>query len=107
MGEIPLATDDDLSRARVDPEFRHCLVASNLERLLSELNRLRTCKADAQQAKQIREGVDLAVQLAELLQRIERSRAKPGEPGGRAAGNDVMEDSRVNVPKRELDAANN
>jgi hypothetical protein len=40
--------------------------------LLNELNRLRNGKTDRRRAKQIREGVDLAVQLAEILQRIER-----------------------------------
>ncbi|MBX9774602.1 MAG: hypothetical protein K2Y71_09325 [Xanthobacteraceae bacterium] len=65
-------TDDDLARSRVDPEFRHRLVAGNLELLLNQLNRLRNRKPDAQSAKQIREGVDLAVQLAEILQRIEQ-----------------------------------
>ena len=72
MRAIALVTDDDLARSRVDPEFRHRLVADNLELLLSQLNRLRNGKADAQSAKQIREGVDLAVQLAEILQRIEQ-----------------------------------
>jgi hypothetical protein len=57
----------------VDPEFRHRLVADNLELLLNQLNRLRTSKADEQRIRQIREGVDLAVQLAEILQRIEQS----------------------------------
>ena len=54
------------------PEFRHRLVADNLELLLDQLNRLRNGKTDAHRAKQIREGVDLAVQLAEILQRIEQ-----------------------------------
>jgi len=72
MREISLVTDDDLSRARVDPEFRHRLIADNLELLLGELNRLRGGKTNSRRAKQIREGVDLAVQLAEILQRIER-----------------------------------
>ena len=75
MREIALVTDDDLTRARVDPEFRHRLVADNLELLLSELNRLRGGKTDRRRAKHIREGVDLAVQLAEILQRIERAPA--------------------------------
>ena len=75
MRAIALVTDDDLARSRVDPEFRHRLVAENLELLLGQLNRLRNGKADAQSAKQIREGVDLAVQLAEILQRIEQSSA--------------------------------
>ena len=75
MGEIALVTDDDLARSRVDPAFRHRLVAGNLELLLTELNRLRNGRTDAQHAKQIREGVNLAVQLAEILQRIEQSPA--------------------------------
>jgi hypothetical protein len=73
MRDIALVTDDDLARARVDPEFRHRLVADNLELLLGELNRLRSGKSDVRRARQIREGVDLAVQLAEILQRIERA----------------------------------
>ena len=76
MREVALVTDDDLARARVDPQFRHRLVADNLELLLNQLNRLRSGKPDAQRIKQIREGVDLAVQLAEILQRIEQSPAR-------------------------------
>jgi hypothetical protein len=73
MREIALVTDDDLARARKDPEFRHRLVADNLELLLNELNRLRNRSGtDPKRARQIREGVGLAVQLADLLQRIER-----------------------------------
>jgi hypothetical protein len=73
MRTIALVTDDDLARSRMDPEFRHRLVADNLELLLNQLNRLRNGKTDARRAKQIREGVDLAVQLAEILQRIEQA----------------------------------
>lgn len=72
MRDIALVTDGDLARARVDPEFRHRMVAGNLELLLNELNRLRSGKSDAKRARQICEGVDLAVQLADLLHRIER-----------------------------------
>jgi hypothetical protein len=73
MRQIALVTDDDLTRSREDPGFRHRLIAESLELLLSELNRLRSGKTDAQRAKQIREGVNLAVQLAEILQRIEQA----------------------------------
>jgi hypothetical protein len=65
-----LVTDADLARARQDPAFRHQLVANSLELLLRELNRLRSAGSDATRARQIREGVDLAVRLADLLQRI-------------------------------------
>jgi hypothetical protein len=65
-----LVTDTEIVRARQDAAFRHQLVAASLELLLRELNRLRRSTANATQARQIREGVDLAVRLAELLQRI-------------------------------------
>ena len=80
MRAIALVTDADLARARDDLEFRHRLLAENLDLLLRELNKLRSCGADASRARQIREGVDLAVRLADLLQRI----AGP-QPGTRRA----------------------
>ena len=76
-----LVSEDDLERARSDPEFRQQLLAHNLERLLEALNDMRKVpdnnSPDA--ARQIREGVDLAVKLAERLQR------KPPTIGPRAA----------------------
>jgi hypothetical protein len=72
---VTLATDDDLAHARQDPEFRHQLVADNLDMLLSELNRLRTRAANTPNAdRHIREAANLAVKLAELLQRTESNR---------------------------------
>jgi len=69
-----LVTDDDLTRARLDPEFRQQLLANNLDRLLGALNRMRkTPEADPARAGQIREGVDLAVKLADRLQGNEDS----------------------------------
>ena len=74
MRDIALVTDDDLARARVDPAFQASVVADNLERLLEQLNRLRKpARPTPQRATQIREGVDLAVQLAELLQRMSKA----------------------------------
>jgi hypothetical protein len=73
MSDHALVTDFDLARARTDPAFRHQLIAENLERLLDELNRLRSGGGDAKRAQQLREGVELAVQLAELLQGIASS----------------------------------
>ena len=64
-----LVTEDDLARARIDPEFRQQLMAESLERLLEALNEARRdgdVKPEA--ARQIREGVDLAVKLADRLQ---------------------------------------
>jgi hypothetical protein len=66
-----IVTDEELQRARQDPAFRHQLVADSLDLLLRELNRLRSSADDAARAQQIREGVDLAVKLADLLQRID------------------------------------
>jgi hypothetical protein len=75
MSDVARVTDDDLARARLDPAFRHQLVADNLELLLAALNKMRARQsADGKNASQIREGVDLAVKLAELLQRIDTAR---------------------------------
>jgi hypothetical protein len=70
MRKVGLVTDDDLARARQDPAFRHQLVADNLGMLLNEIKKLRASRTDAAECREIREGVKLAVQLAELLQRI-------------------------------------
>jgi hypothetical protein len=75
---IALATDADLARARHDSVFRHELLAENLELLLAQLNRLRGLDSNATRARQIREGVELAVRLADLLQGIASQR--PGTP---------------------------
>ena len=72
MGD--LVTEDDLARARRDPGFRQQMLAENLDRLLEALNKMRkssNLKPDA--ARQIREGVDLAVKLADRLQSDDRS----------------------------------
>ena len=70
MTDLGAVTDADLARARQDPAFRHQLVADHLDLLLHELNKLRNSTPDARRARQIREGVDLAVRLANLLQKI-------------------------------------
>jgi len=66
-----LVSEDDLERARSNPEFRQQLLAHNLERLLEALNDMRKVRKNdsPDAARQIREGVDLAVKLAERLQR--------------------------------------
>ena len=70
-----LVSEDDLERARRDPEFRQQLLAHNLERLLEALNDMRKVPDNngPDAARQLREGVDLAVKLAERLQRDNRS----------------------------------
>ncbi len=74
-----LISDDDLARARSDPAFRQQLLAENLERLLEALNKMRRARSESPEAaRQMREGVDLAVKLADRLQ-------QNGNQGPRAA----------------------
>jgi len=64
-----LVTEDDLTRARIDPAFRQQFLAENLDRLLEALKKIRDAdEQNADTARQLREGADLAVQLADLLQ---------------------------------------
>lgn len=64
-----MVTEDDLARARRDPEFRQQFLAHNLDRLLAALNRMRRQGLPTPEgAQQIREGADLAVKLADRLQ---------------------------------------
>ncbi len=63
-------TDADLAQARQDPAFRQELLTRNLELLLARLQRQRkTPRAAVATAKEMREGVTLAVRLAELIQK--------------------------------------
>jgi hypothetical protein len=71
-----LVSDDDLARARSDPTFRQQLLAENLDRLLTALNTMRRATiASPDAARQMREGVDIAVKLADRLQEY---RVNPG-----------------------------
>jgi len=64
-----LVTEDNLARARIDPAFRQQFLAENLDRLLEALKKMRDADhQSADTARQLREGADLAVQLADLLQ---------------------------------------
>ena len=63
-------TDADLAQAREDPAFRQALLTQNLELLLARLQRQRQKPAaTGATAKEMREGVTLAVRLAELIQK--------------------------------------
>jgi hypothetical protein len=66
-----VVTDEELAQARRDPAFRKQLIASNLDHLLAALARLRSSEgaSSAEPARQLREGAQLAVKLASLLQR--------------------------------------
>jgi hypothetical protein len=70
MQEFPLITDSDLARARQDADFRQQLLTESLERLLGELSKLQRTAQNSARADQVREGVELAVKLADLLRRI-------------------------------------
>jgi hypothetical protein len=64
-----LVSEEELARARTDAVFRQQLMALNLEKLLAKLNYLRrSSDIRPDTARQIREGVDLAVKLADRLQ---------------------------------------
>jgi hypothetical protein len=70
MSAYTPVTDTDLVRARSDPAFRQKLLEQSLETLLASLQKLRQTAAskDNAAAAQMREAVDLAVRLAELIQ---------------------------------------
>ncbi|HUZ32980.1 MAG TPA: hypothetical protein VMV19_12885 [Xanthobacteraceae bacterium] len=62
-------TEADLDRAREDPAFRHKLLQQNLDLLLRKLQKQRqTARPDTANASLMREGVTLAVRIAELIQ---------------------------------------
>ena len=63
------ATEQDLARARSDAAFRQQLLQDNLEWLLDALKKMRRADDPSpESARQMREGVNLAVQLADRLQ---------------------------------------
>ena len=73
-----IVTDEDLARARRDPVFRQRFYADHLDRLLEKLNEMRRSGAnDPERARMIKEGVDLAVKLAERLNTKANMAQKP------------------------------
>jgi hypothetical protein len=79
-----LVTDNDLARARRDPVFRQRFYADHLDRLLEKLNEMRKSGAnEPERARLIKEGVDLAVKLAEKLNT--KANSGGGTSGPRAA----------------------
>jgi hypothetical protein len=82
MSRFSPVTEDDLARARRDPAFRQKLLAQNLDALLLGMKKLRDAAPKIPAgggAKQLREGVELAVRLAELIQHADTN------PGRRRA----------------------
>jgi phage shock protein A len=76
MSTFPGVTEDDLTRARSDPAFRQKLLTESLETLLAKIQKLRKSAQSAPSDAQLREGVELAVRLAELIQNVD------GQPSG-------------------------
>lgn len=70
MSAYTSVTDTELARSRSDPAFRQKLLEQSLETLLASLQRLRQTAAakDSVAAGQMREAVELAVRLAEIIQ---------------------------------------
>ena len=79
MPDFILVTDKELERARNEPAFRQQLIAQNLDYLLAALNKLRRANSssDPAGAIQIREAVQLAVKLADILHKLADH---PGSP---------------------------
>jgi hypothetical protein len=79
VGGFVAVTKEELVRARRDIEFKHQLLIANLDRLLTELYRLQRTNSDADPlcARQMREGVQLAVKLAERIREIAKVRKSP------------------------------
>jgi hypothetical protein len=64
-----LVTESELAQARNDPAFRQQFLARNLGRLLEALKITRRGNGqDPKTERQIKEGADLAVKLADRLQ---------------------------------------
>jgi hypothetical protein len=69
MSSLPSLTEADLWRARNDPAFRQKLLKQSLDALLDRLRReRRMLSSQGANPGQVREGVTLAVRLAELIQ---------------------------------------
>ena len=64
-----IVTDEDLGLARRDPAFRRRLIATNLDHLLVALARMQASEtaSEPEPTRQIQEGVELALKLAQLL----------------------------------------
>jgi hypothetical protein len=63
-------TDVELAKARSDPAFRQKLLEQSLDALLTGVQKLRNTASSREtgSAKQMREAIELAVRLAELIQ---------------------------------------
>ena len=79
MSDLFPITESDLARARLDPAFRQKLLALRLDALLASMKRLRGTAVALSETntKQLREGVELAVRLAEIIQGAAKRSSNP------------------------------
>jgi hypothetical protein len=79
MPDFIVVTSTELERARTDPAFRQQLIAQNLDFLLATLNKLRKANSSSDTAgqAQIREAVQLAVKLADILHKLADHSSSP------------------------------
>lgn len=88
ISTLPGVTDADLARARSDPAFRQKLLTESLEALLAKMQKLRKSAplpvSGGGGESQLRQGVELAVRLAELIQKVDGHHPSGGEPRSRA-----------------------
>ena len=68
MNRFSVVTEAELARARSDVAFRQRLLQQSLDTLLTRLQRERQPRTATASDAQMREGVNLAVKLAELIQ---------------------------------------
>jgi hypothetical protein len=69
MSKFVPVSEDELVRARMDPRFRQRLLSQNMEVLLEGLKKARkSSNVAGSGADLIREGAQLAVRLAEIIQ---------------------------------------
>jgi hypothetical protein len=69
MSKFTPVTEQDLARARTDPAFRQRLLSHSMEILLEGLKRTRkSTAAEGDENDRLREGAQLAVRLAEIIQ---------------------------------------
>ena len=73
MNRFAPVTDAQLARARNNPAFRQKLLQRTLDTLLNRLQKERQPRRATASDEQVREGVALAVRLAELIQSAEKA----------------------------------
>jgi hypothetical protein len=77
MNWFSAVTDAELARARNDAAFRQKLLQQTLDALLKRLQKERQPRTATASDTQMREGVNLAVKLAELIQAAADTSPKP------------------------------